>query len=37
MYSKMWDDGMWALVGLWVDNTTVVSSEECIRELEKAV
>jgi hypothetical protein len=35
-YSKSWDDGTWALVGFWVDDATVVGSEERVQELEKA-
>jgi hypothetical protein len=36
MYSKLWDNGMWVLVGFWVDDATVVGSEEQVQELEKA-
>jgi hypothetical protein len=36
-YSKTWEDGMWALVGFWVDDAMAVGSEERVQELEKAV
>jgi hypothetical protein len=27
-YTKMWDDGPWAIVSFWIDDTTVIGSEE---------
>jgi hypothetical protein len=34
--TRKWDDRMWAIIRFWVDDATVVSSEEHVHELEKA-
>jgi hypothetical protein len=36
-YSKVWDDGTWALVGFWVDDVTAIGSKERVHELEEAI